>query len=126
MFSQVFGRYGECLPIPAYTCLRIFVADCLITVAVTGFSCERQVHHPVVREIHCGPSGGIKLRRVWPLVVNGGSFGQIVEIFRTATKILFRERGVSEGKLPVPVYVDSVSLVLCQCMKGCNRTNEKH
>ena len=113
MFSQIFRRNRECLPVPAHAGLRVLVSYGLVAVAVARFSCKRKVHHPVVRQVHAFPSCGIELRRIRTLVVYGGRLGQIVEIFCSAAEVPGRRRGVTEGELPVSVEVDAFAAVLC-------------
>ena len=90
MLSIVLLRNCECLPVPADTCLRVFVSHCLVSVAMACFLGIWKVHNPVVREVHHGPAAGIELRGVWPFVVDRGGFCQVVEVFGSASEILCR------------------------------------
>ena len=55
MFSIIFDRNGECLSVPSYAGLWIFVSYGLVAVAMACFSGKRQVHHPVMRQVHFLP-----------------------------------------------------------------------
>ena len=52
VLSIVFGRDGEGLSVPADAGLRIFVSHGFVTMAMACFASVREVHHPVVRQIH--------------------------------------------------------------------------
>ena len=90
MLPVILLRNCEGLPVPADACLRVFVSHCLVSVAVACLFGIRKVHHPVVREVHHGPSAGIELRGVWPFVVDRGGFCKVVEVFGPASEILCR------------------------------------
>ena len=90
VLSVILCRHVECLSVPADTGLRILVSDGLIAVAVAGFCREREIHHPVVRQIHARPRRSIELGGIWTLVVDGSCLCEIIEVLCAASEILFR------------------------------------
>ena len=90
MFAIIFFGDREGLSVPSHACLRIFVSDRLVPVAVAGLFLERKVHYPVMRKVHCLPQGSIEFLRIRAFVVDGCCLGQVVEVFCSASEILFR------------------------------------
>ena len=117
MLAEIFLRDVEHLAIPTHTGLGILVAHLLVAVAVTGFRSERQVHHPVVRQLHLLPFHAplllVELERVWPLIVDGSGLGQIVEVLGAATEVLGRVGSIPKSEEPVFVETDSLAHILC-------------
>ena len=101
--AERFGRDGEMLAIPAHTGFGPLPAHRLIAVAVRGFGSIRQVHDPVVGQLYLLPGRIVKVHGIRALVVDGRRLGEIIEIFRAPSEILFRRGGVAEGELPAVV-----------------------
>ena len=119
VLSIVLGRDGEGLSVPADAGLRIFISHGLVTMAMACFFCIREVHHPVVRQIHRGPSRGVELLGIRTLVVYRCRLCKVVEILGAAAEVLGWRRGVAEGELPVLVKVDALALALRRCCENC-------
>ena len=128
MLTEVFVRNGKGLAIPADTGFRVFITHCFVAVAMACFTSVRQIYYPVVRQIHVLPGrtpfGGIELRRVRAFIVYRSGFRQIIEVFCSATEVLFGRGSVAEGELPVFIHQDALANRLCprgkqHCQKHC-------
>ena len=111
-------RHAEMLAVPAHAGFRPLPAHRLVAVAVRSLRGIRQVYHPVVRELHVLPGGIVKIHRIGSLVVDGSRLGEIIEILRTPSEVLFGRRSVSEGKLP--------AVVEKRLLRGKDRAGKEH
>ena len=116
MLAEIFCRDADYLTIPADTGLWVLIAYGLITMRMAGERVVWQCGHPVVGDAHLLPCGIIKLRCVGPLVVDGVSLGQIVEILSAAAKVLLRVGSIAKGKFPPLTEADSLPDALCLCI----------
>ena len=112
VLAKVFFPDVECLAIPSHTGLRILPPYGLVTMRMTGLWCVGQRGHPVVGNLYLLPCAIIEFLGIRPLIVDGVSLCQVVEVLRATAKILLRIASMSEGELPTLVEADGLTYTL--------------
>ena len=119
--SQRLGRHREMLAVPAHAGFRPLPTHGLVAMAVGSLRRERQVHHPVVRQLHRLPGTVVELHGIGTLIMDGRRFCEIVEVFRAASEIFRRRRSVAECELPAVV---KQHLLRC-CGQQCKQEDQR-
>ena len=90
--------------------LGVTVAHGLIAMGMAGLTVESKECHKVVRQLHGLPLAIVKLVAVRAFVVDGIGLGEIVEILRSAAKVLGGIGSMAESELPALIETNGLTL----------------